>query len=76
MYIEAKSVLPTMQVMLDFKVRIVINIELHYECVKLITYAEGERRHTVHELPKDVYLKLTHNPYERWQTKTNQAGVK
>jgi hypothetical protein len=64
MHIEAKSILPTMKVVLDFKVRTVFNIELHYDCAKLLTYTKDEKHHKIYNLPKDVYLKVAHNPYE------------
>lgn len=61
MLLQAKSILPTMKVLLNFETHTVVNVELHYDCAKLVTY--NRHRHDVFELPKDVYLKIQHNPY-------------
>lgn len=64
MLLQAKEILPTMKVLLNHDVHTIINVELHYECAKLITYTDNLRRHEVFDLPKDVYIKVKHNPYE------------
>ena len=63
MFLPAKEILPTMKVLLNFETHTVMNVELHYHCVKLITYVKNQHRHEVFDLPKDVYLKIQHNPY-------------
>ena len=64
MLLKVKEILTTMKVWINHEVHTVINVELHYEYVKLITYQKQHHKHEVYDLPKDVYLKITHNPYE------------
>ncbi len=64
MLLQAKQILPTMKVLLNHEVHTIINVELHYDCAKLITYLKNHHRHEVYNLPKDVYVKVQHNPYE------------
>jgi hypothetical protein len=70
MYIEARHLLPTMQIMLDFKEQVVVNVELHYEQVRLLSNVKDVQCNNVYEyrkmyeLPKDVFLKILHNPYD------------
>ncbi len=62
MLLQAKEILPTMKVLLNYEVHTIINVELHYDCAKLVTY--NRHRHEVYDLPKDIYVKIQHNPYE------------
>jgi hypothetical protein len=70
MLIEARHLLPAMQIVLNFKEHTIINVELHYDSVKLLTdikdiQPQGIYKYTnLYELPKDAYLKIQYNPYE------------
>lgn len=70
MLIQARHLLPTMQIVLDFKEHTIINVELHYDSVKVLTdtkdvQPQGVYKYTkLYELPKDVYLDVQDNPYE------------
>lgn len=49
---------------IDFKFQLVINVELHAEFARIITYDSQQKRCKSYDLPKDSYLKVSSDPAE------------